>query len=162
MGVLSSFAGTFLKEDDEIILSASNPSEAEEAARRLARIGFDAISGFAPEVVAASATGEKFESLPAVDFQTVQRRLAGLAEDWTLLDVRSQDEIDRFGMPGATTIYVGDLPARIGELEARRHITVMCASGVRAALAASYLRMREFPRIDVFLGSAGAWEARHA
>lgn len=162
LDVLASFAGSYLGKGAEIILCSSDMSEAEEATRRLARIGFDDVRGVAPSLVPAVASGEVYESLPVIDVDAVRQRLTAPPDDWTLLDVRSPDEIDAFAMADAREIYVGDLPACAGELETGRHVTVMCASGVRATVAASYLRLCGFRDVDVFLGSAGAWQARHA
>jgi len=62
-------------------------------------------------------------------------------------------------MPGATHIYVGELAARLATLDPARPTTTMCASGARAAIAASLLLRAGFRTVDVYLGSMGAWQA---
>ncbi|WP_228242786.1 rhodanese-like domain-containing protein [Porphyrobacter sp. GA68] len=37
----------------------------------------------------------------------------------------------------------------------------MCASGMRATVAAGWLASRGFGKLDVYLGSMGAWKAAH-
>jgi rhodanese-related sulfurtransferase len=56
-----------------------------------------------------------------------------------LLDVREPDEFDAGHAPGALPLPVGQLLARMGELEATRSIVCVCRSGVRSATAADEL-----------------------
>jgi hydroxyacylglutathione hydrolase len=37
----------------------------------------------------------------------------------------------------------------------------MCASGMRATVAAGWLAARGFDHLDIYLGSMGAWKAAH-
>ena len=63
--------------------------------------------------------------------------------------------------PGATVnLFVGDLPQRIGELAADRELWVACASGYRAAIAASFLDRAGLPVRLVADGGVPEWLAR--
>ncbi len=55
------------------------------------------------------------------------------------------------------TIPVGQLPARIDELDASRPTVVYCAGGYRSSVAASLLRHRGFVDVSDVLGGYGAW-----
>ena len=136
-------------------------ADAREAALRLARIGYDRVVGFmAPSLTAWAAAGGAFNTLPVVAHSEVRRRVEKEKDDWTLLDVRSIDEVEEASIEGAEHVYIGGLPAALEDLDSGRHYTVMCASGARATIAASVLLRAGFERVDLFLGSLGAWQ-RH-
>jgi hydroxyacylglutathione hydrolase len=157
--MLPAFAGWFLEPDEELLLVSEDVAQAETAARHLSRIGYDRVFGCVKSSMPAwAAMAKPFETLPVVDADEVAQRVTRAAEDWVLLDVRGQSEVDAGIIPGAKTIYLGELPGRLGELDPDSHVTVMCASGARATIAASLLRRGGFSRVDVFLGSMGAWK----
>ena len=91
--------------------------------------------------------------------ETVKRRVVSKPADWTLLDVRDADEVAKSRIEGSQHIYVGELNERWRELDPARHYTVMCASGMRATIAASWLTTKGFAKVDIYLGSMGAWQA---
>ena len=159
--MIPGFAGWFLSSDEPLFLVASNMDEARKAMRHFARIGFDRIAGVDTGIVARVAGGDAFEQIDTVDHETVASRLEGGAPDWTLLDVRAIDEVEASHIPNSQHLYLGHLPERLGELDRQRHHTVMCGSGVRAMIAAAYLKSQGFRTLDVFLGSMGAWQAHH-
>lgn len=159
--MISAFAGWFLDHDDDLIIVASDTEEAAKATRELYRIGYDRVLGFlAPGLVGWAAGGQAFESLEAVDAAIVKERVGAPPNDWTLLDVRDSSEVEASNIEGSLAIYVGELPQRLDQLDKSRHYTVMCASGARATVAASILSRAGFKKLDVFLGSMGAWSAR--
>ncbi len=158
--MLPAFAGWLLDPDRAVALVAQDDGQAACAARHLARIGYDRVAGFLkPALTGWAAAGRPFRALEAVDHETVAARVARPAEDWTLLDVRSPSETEEGVIDGARRLYVGELPGQLEELDREGRYTVMCASGARATIAASILRRADFRRVDVFLGSMGAWKA---
>lgn len=158
-GMISAFAGYFLKKDDKLVLVSDNAEQARDSAIHLSRIGFDNIEGRLDGLVGLSTTGAELGSLEFVDVDTVKNRLSQKSDNWTLLDVRSIDEYKRGHIGEAKHYYLGDLPEILNELDREKHYTVMCGSGARATIAASYLRANSFSNVDVFLGSMGAWKA---
>lgn len=74
-----------------------------------------------------------------------------------LLDVREPWEWDLGHLDGATLIPVGDLPARLGELDPQREIVVYCKVGARSAWAADFLRSRGFADVKNLEGGIMAW-----
>lgn len=162
VGMVPVFTGWYLTPDEDIVLIADSPAQAEAAARHLARIGYDRVVGVFIGGMAQWATGARsFATLPVVGVKDVEHRVAAPPDGWTLLDVRSDDEIETTGVvPGATQVYVGVLPSRLDELPKGRRYTVMCGSGARATVAASVLARAGYPQVDVFLGSLQAWLAR--
>ena len=157
--VLATFAGWLLDPDEDLVLIADDGEQAALAALYLARIGYDRVVGYLEAAMPAwAARAKDFASLPVVDVDEVARRVAERPDGWTLLDVRGVSEVAEGVVAGAQTIYVGELPQRLGELDPARHYTVMCGSGARATIAASVLQQNGFRQVDVFLGSMGAWQ----
>lgn len=157
-GMIAAFAGWLLEPEDELVLVAEDAAQARDAARHLARIGFDLVLGFLePSLVGWAAQGEAFSALPIVDARTVRDRLKTGRDDWILLDVRESDEVESARIEGAKHAFVGRLPNTVGEFDAGAAYTVMCGSGARATIAASLLLRAGIDRIDLFLGSMGAW-----
>lgn len=74
--------------------------------------------------------------------------------------LRSSGKI-RCAARAAQHIYVGELNERYRDLDPAGRYTLMCASGMRATVAAGWLASRGFAELDVYLGSMGAWKAAH-
>src|SRR3546814_14633412 len=81
--------------------------------------------------------------------------------NWTILDVRESDERSQAAIDRSQNIYIGELNERFRDLDQSEHYTLMCASGMRATVAAGWLASRGFEKLDVYLGSMGAWKAAH-
>ena len=127
----------------------------------LVRTGFDNIAGGYSGFVPAIAKGLDFESIPTISTEGVKDRLDSQKDDWILLDVRGQDEVEKSKIEGSKHIYIGHLNAKYKDLDPSKHYTVMCASGQRATVAAGWLQSKGFKNIDIYLGSMGAWKAAH-
>ncbi|MBU7580314.1 MAG: MBL fold metallo-hydrolase [Porphyrobacter sp.] len=161
VGMISAFAGWFIREGDTVALVASGEEQLSTAMEHLVRIALDNIVGGYVGIVPAAAQGEQMQQTPMIDTEEVERRLRG-REGWTLLDVRDADEREASAIEGSQHIYVGELNTRWNELDKDRQYTLMCASGMRATVAAGWLASRGFTRLDVYLGSMGSWKAAHA
>jgi hydroxyacylglutathione hydrolase len=128
-------------------------------ARALARIGYDQVAGYLAGVMAPWAvSGRSVGRVAAMDGpEFKQRRESG--SEFILLDVRAQPEFDQGHLEGATHVYLGELPERLGELEPHKEIITFCGSGQRALIAASVLERAGFEKVTVNWGSMGAWQA---
>ncbi|WP_346031848.1 rhodanese-like domain-containing protein, partial [Erythrobacter westpacificensis] len=131
------------------------------AMTHLVRIGLDNVVGGYVGVVPAAAQGKAMRSIPMIGTEEVARRLDQDSCEWTLLDVRDADERQDASIDGSEHIYVGELNKRWKELDRDRHYTLMCASGMRASVAAGWLASQGFKRLDIYLGSMGAWKNAH-
>ncbi len=153
---LPSFAGWFLSYDTPLGLVVERPEDVDTAVRYLVRIGYDDIVAYLAEGMHDWETGGRhFEGLPQVYIGEIKRRLDA-GEDFTLLDVRSEQEFAAGHLQGAQHIYVGELPKRLAELPKDRLITTFCGSGHRAIIAASVLKRNGFERVENCLGSMAA------
>jgi len=161
VGMISTFAGWFIGEGESLALVASDFPELEQASEHLVRVALDNIVGGYVGIVPAAAQGTVMEATPMIDTREVAARLEKGSQEWTLLDVRDADERAQGAIEGSVHIYVGELNTRWKELDKSRHYTLMCASGMRATVAAGWLASRGFKKIDIYLGSMGAWKATH-
>ncbi len=98
----------------------------------------------------------KAETDLEVDVETLQRKLTA-TEPALLLDVREPFETELAQIAGAKLIPLGQLPARLGELDRKKEILVLCHSGVRSLHATEFLRGAGFPRVASVAGGIDAW-----
>ena len=159
VGMISAFAGWFIGEEDSILLIGSGESQLATATEHLVRIALDNIVGGYSGVVPAAAAGKSMAQLQMITTGEVKARLQEPRDNWTLLDVRDADERSEASIDGSQHIYVGELNDRWQELDKARHYSLMCASGMRATVAAGWLASRGFGKLDIYLGSMGAWKA---
>ena len=74
-----------------------------------------------------------------------------------IVDIRNPGEVALGAVPDSVTIPVGQLPARLGELDPAAPTVVYCAGGYRSSVAASLLRTHGFADVSDLLGGFGAW-----
>lgn len=74
-----------------------------------------------------------------------------------VLDVREPEEVAIASMAGAVRIPMGDLPARLSELDPERDTVVICHHGIRSAQVAAYLAQSGFARVFNLWGGIDAW-----
>ena len=160
-GMIPAFAGWFLDEKDSLCLIADDESKLKVSVEHLVRTGFDNILGGYTGFVPAVAKGSHFGSIPTISTEDVKSRLDNQKDNWILLDVRGQDEVEKSKIEGSKHIYIGHLNTKYKDLDPSKHYTVMCASGQRATVAAGWLQSKGFKNIDIYLGSMGAWKAAH-
>ncbi len=77
-------------------------------------------------------------------------------ESVILLDVREDDEWQRGHAPGALHIPMGDVPARIGEVDTEAKLFVVCHAGGRSLRVSQYLARNGYEPINVS-GGMLAW-----
>ncbi|MEE2565896.1 MBL fold metallo-hydrolase [Hyphobacterium marinum] len=157
--MIPAFAGWFIKEGQRVALIANTETDLRVAMAHLVRMGLDDVVGGYSSVINAIAAGHDFRSLPTIGTEQVRERLEDNRDTWTLLDVRAADEVKENRIEGAAHIYAGELNEAWTDLDPGRAYTVMCASGKRATIAASWLASKGFGSVDIYLGSMGAWTA---
>ncbi len=64
-----------------------------------------------------------------------------------VLDVREPWELERARLPGVVHIPMGEIPARLGELDRGSEIIVMCRSGGRSMQVAQFLEANGFSSV---------------
>lgn len=77
-------------------------------------------------------------------------------ESVVLLDVREDDEWQRGHAPGAQHIPMGDVPARMAEIDTDAQLYVICHAGGRSQRVAQYLVRNGYEPVNVS-GGMLAW-----
>ena len=78
-------------------------------------------------------------------------------DNFRLIDVREQYEWDICRIPGAKLIPLGQLPARLSELDSADEIVLQCKSGARSARALKLLQEAGFGKLANVEGGIAAW-----
>jgi len=155
-GRYAEFAGSIVPSDVDIVLFV-DPGFELEARNRLGRIGFDRVVGYIDDPVGVMTTHtdltQRASRLTVPEFEARRADVDGLQ----VVDVRNPGEVALGAIAGAVDIAVGQLPARLGELDPSAPTVVYCAGGYRSSVAASLLRQAGFVDVSDLLGGFGAW-----
>lgn len=146
-----------------LVLPAPEKEARDDALAQLFRIGYEHVVGYlAGGIDAWRAAGRATSAIQTTTMDHVFAEAAA-GEMPALLDVRQPIEWRDDGViPGARTIFVADLPDRLGELPRDRRITVACKTGGRAAIAASLLDAAGYEVRLVATGGQVGWPERFA
>ncbi len=74
-----------------------------------------------------------------------------------LLDVREPHEFEIANLPGAVLVPLGELPARLHELDDHAEIVAHCHHGIRSVKAVEILRAAGFSKARTLQGGIDAW-----
>ena len=88
---------------------------------------------------------------------TLLRARLGQGETITILDVREPEEIQIAPFPGAVHIPMGEIPARMNELDPDAELVVVCHHGMRSAQVAIYLARAGFEHVSNLTGGIDEW-----
>ena len=99
------------------------------------------------------------EQAPEISVEEFKRR-ADQKENFILLDVREPQEYKICRLENSRLIPLGELPTRMGELDASRDLVVYCKLGGRSARAVQALRAAGFDRAVSLKGGVSAWAER--
>jgi glyoxylase-like metal-dependent hydrolase (beta-lactamase superfamily II)/rhodanese-related sulfurtransferase len=145
-GQFASWAATLLPAGAAIVVVAEDDARAAEAVMRLARVGIESVTGW----VSADDDLSR-ESLEHVSVMELRKR------DAFVVDVRQPGEYAGGHVPGAINIPLGELPARLSEIEGTSPLAVICAGGYRSSAAASILQRAKFANVLNVAGGTAAW-----
>ena len=151
-GQYASWVGTFLRPTESMLLLAPE-DRSEEAAMRLARVGYERIAGLLdPDSARWAEAGLATRTI------TVERIATSVQAGRRVLDVRRKHEWQAGHLSGATHIPLAELPARLGELDRDAPWMVVCAGGYRSAIGVSVLERAGFTNLVVGEGGMDAWQ----
>ena len=74
-----------------------------------------------------------------------------------MIDVREKWELDVASIPDVRHIPMGEIPARLAELDPHQEIVVMCRSGGRSMQVAQFLARNGFDNVANLTGGILAW-----
>ena len=137
-----------LRKDPECPVCGTNPTVT-------ALIDYDQFCGVVPAQAAppAPVLTDAMADVSVLEFKAMQE--AGTAP--LLIDVREPHEYQICKIEGSVLIPLGDLPARVGELDPAVSVVMQCRSGVRSGKAAAFLRERGFKSVHNLTGGILAW-----
>jgi len=149
--LFSTWVGFLVPFGKPIALVVGSADSARKARLELARIGYDKIVGYTE----ADSLNElqQLSQLSVCDLKTAMRD----GDAPNMLDVRTQGEWDAEHLEGAVHVPLPGVPARLGELPKDEPLAVICGSGYRSSIAASYLQSRGFRRVQNVMGGMGAY-----
>jgi len=159
---LSNRIGFVFPPDVPVILLLADPSEYEQVVYSLARVGYDNVVGYLAEGLDVwekmglpLASGDIKDVEPVELHQILQNCTNGDCPK--IVDVREPWEYKQGHVPGAMLIPLGQLSARVSELDPEKPIAVICASGNRSQSAAALLGQKGFKTVYNVSGGTGAW-----
>ncbi len=155
LSLLPAYAGWLIPYDRAIGLVTDSYVQAETAVRYLIRAGFDSIPACLVNGLSDwDASGNMLNRFPLTHLPEIHRRFG--AERFLLLDVRSPGEYSEAHLPESRNIPLEELSGH--EREIAGNIPIVCFSeqGMRAAIAASLLRLNGFDRVEAGMGSLAA------
>ena len=101
-----------------------------------------------------------FRSLtaPSVEISPAQA-YAKFQKGAFFLDVRSQEEWNRFHIQGSTLIPLDQLPHRLSEVPKDKEVVVVCLSGHRSQSGTTILQQAGYSNVFCLSGGLTAWKA---
>jgi adenylyltransferase/sulfurtransferase len=134
-----------LRKDPKCPVCSANPTITE-------LIDYDQFCG----IPQAKAAEEAEAPVPTITVKELKAKL-DRSENFRLIDVREPFEWDICRIPGATLIPLGQLPARLSELDSADEIVLQCKSGGRSARALKLLQEAGFGKLWNVEGGITAW-----
>ena len=145
-------------EAPELVLVGRDDADAQRAAELAAAVGITAPAGYLSGGMTSWRQEHRdVDRIERLDVEGLHERRASRPE-LQILDVREDSEWSQRRIPGSVHVPYHDIHEIPGELDSRRPIGVICASGQRGAVAASLLQRfggREV--IHVVDGGVGTW-----
>jgi rhodanese-related sulfurtransferase len=146
--------------EQPLVLVGRDDEDAREAAELAGAVGLTNVAGY----LAGGMTSWREEKQPVerverLSLEELHGRWDGGSNGTQLLDVRERSEWDRGHIPGSVHTAYHDIHELPDGLDGGRPIAVICASGQRAAIAASLLkRLGAGDVLHVVDGGVPRWE----
>ena len=158
---LPSWAGWVLPYDKRLLIVPSSPAEMPEVVTHLIRVGLDQVEGYLDDGMDAwENQGFEISQLGSISVQGLHSRLEKKgASNTFVLDVRTESEWNGGHIDGALHIHGGVLKDRYSEVPRDRPIAVVCGTGYRGSIAASFLKSNGWEDVSNVLGGMTAWKA---
>jgi rhodanese-related sulfurtransferase len=90
----------------------------------------------------------------------LHQRLHGTGPHPLLLDVREPHEFMHCHIEGSVNLPMGQVLARMAELNPKQETVVICHHGMRSVQVADFLSNRGFTEIANLVGGVAAWAAQ--
>ena len=87
----------------------------------------------------------------------LQQRLKESSNNFVLVDVREPWELEVCSFPDALEIPMGQVPARVDEINPDQDVIIVCHHGIRSQRVAYYLQNVGFENLFNVRGGIDAW-----
>ncbi len=155
---LPTWAGWVLPYDRPTLIVLDDPSDMPEVVTHLVRVGFDDVQGYMEDGMESWETGGyPLSRLETISVDELARRLR--SDPPFVLDVRTEREWESGHIDGANHVHGGLIQGRLEEIPRDRPVAVVCGSGYRASIAASFLEREGRREVANVLGGMSAWRA---
>jgi glyoxylase-like metal-dependent hydrolase (beta-lactamase superfamily II)/rhodanese-related sulfurtransferase len=143
-----------------LVLVGRDDEDAREAAELAGAVGLTDIAGYlAGGMTSWREEKRPVERVPRLSVEELHESWNGGSNGLQLLDVRERSEWDAGHIPGSIHMAYHDIHELPADLDAGKPVAVICASGQRAAIAASLLkRLGAREVIHVVDGGVPRWE----
>lgn len=156
---LPTWAGWVLPYDHPTMLVLDDPTQMAAVTTHLIRVGFDNVQGYLEGGMDSWETaGYPLTTLPIISVHDLNKRLND-RQKFTVLDVRTEGEWNSGHIDGAIHIHGGKLQERFAEVPRDKPVAVVCGSGYRASIAASFLQREKYEAVSNVIGGMAAWNA---
>jgi hydroxyacylglutathione hydrolase len=157
---LPTWAGWVLPYDRPTLIILDHPAQMPEVTTHLIRVGFDDVQGYLQGGIDAWETsGYPLAALSTKSVQQLNDQLRKDRKGLTVLDVRTEKEWNAGHIEGASHIHGGLLQERFADVPRDRPVAVICGSGYRASIAASFLKREGYEDVCNVVGGMSAWKA---
>ncbi len=151
-----------------ILILPENPDTANEIAveamTHLLRIGWDEVVGYLDGGVEAWIESERPATQSAVgtvdELHDAFEAEGEIGSGYFILDVRQESEWAEGHVAGSSHFHLGDFHDRLPDIPAEAEVWTICASGERAAIAASLIERTGHRARAVIGGGVTSWAAK--
>jgi hydroxyacylglutathione hydrolase len=155
-GRFAEYVGEVMEPGTPIAL-VCDPGTEDEAAMRLARIGFDNVVGALHDPIRVFFENPQIvERQSRLSVDAFNQRISTI-KNISLVDIRNPGEVEQGTIPGSRHISLPSLLKRMNELEKDDPIVVFCAGGYRSSIASSLLKLHGFKDVSDVIGGYSAW-----
>jgi hydroxyacylglutathione hydrolase len=157
-GQFASWAARIVGLDSRIVIVGEDPDHIRESQLRLARVGIERIEGYLEDGTTGWVrAGYELDYIPQIPALELAGMLKNEPENVTVLDVREPGELSSGVVDHSVSIPLGQLAARVGELNSGKLVVAHCKGGYRSSIATSILRRAGFRDIANLTGGYDAW-----
>ena len=152
-GQYAIWVGTLIDSNKPLVIVAEEGKE-YESILRVARIGFENVSGFLKGGIATwRKAGYPHEKISSVTAQEFANRLKSGTQN--VLDVRKASEFETGHVKNAQLLELASFPKSLITLDKNKSYFVHCGAGYRSMIASSFLKANGFENIVNVSGGFG-------
>jgi hydroxyacylglutathione hydrolase len=151
-GTYAIWAGTLIPIERQLVILADEGKE-EESISRLARVGFEKVSGYLKGGFDAwQNSGRSIDTINSVTPEEFAKRVK---EGAKILDVRKLSEAEAGHVKNAANIPLAELEKNMSSVSKDEPVYVHCAGGYRSVIAASMMKAKGFNNVINVYGGWG-------